>query len=302
MRPSDGQAVRLSDYRAPDYLIDHVELDVSLDIHATRVVSTLSLRAQSRWPGRRGAGARRRRTRVRLRPTRRRAARRGRFSRRARPGFVLRRPPRRAFTLHDRDAPRSGRQHQAHGPLSLRLRLLHAMRGGRLSSHRLFSRPARRALDLSRAARGGSAEAPVLLSNGNLETAGEADTPGRHFAVWRDPHKKPSYLFALVAGDLAPYRGFLCYHVGQEGRARRSMLNMAGKSARITQWMRSSARWPGTSELTGANTTSTFSTSSPSPISIWARWRTRASTSSTTNMSSLRRRPRPTTTTPVSRA
>ena len=39
-------------------------------------------------------------------------------------------------------------------------------------------------------------------SNGNLEAAGEADRPGRHFAVWRDPHKKPCYLFALVAGDL----------------------------------------------------------------------------------------------------
>ena len=44
MRTSDGQPVRLSDYRVPDYFIDHVELDVSLDIHATRVVSTLSLR------------------------------------------------------------------------------------------------------------------------------------------------------------------------------------------------------------------------------------------------------------------
>ncbi len=45
MRPSDsGQPVRLSEYRVPDYFIDHVELDVSLDIHATRVVSTLSLR------------------------------------------------------------------------------------------------------------------------------------------------------------------------------------------------------------------------------------------------------------------
>ena len=45
-------------------------------------------------------------------------------------------------------------------------------------------------------------EAPVLLSNGNLESVGEADLPGRHYAVWRDPHKKPCYLFALVAGDL----------------------------------------------------------------------------------------------------
>jgi aminopeptidase N len=45
-------------------------------------------------------------------------------------------------------------------------------------------------------------EAPVLLSNGNLVEYGEAPG-GRHFAVWHDPHPKPSYLFALVAGDLA---------------------------------------------------------------------------------------------------
>lgn len=43
---------------------------------------------------------------------------------------------------------------------------------------------------------------PVLLSNGNLIDAGEA-TGGRHFTQWHDPHPKPSYLFAMVAGDLA---------------------------------------------------------------------------------------------------
>ncbi|MBI5163037.1 MAG: aminopeptidase N [Magnetospirillum sp.] len=43
---------------------------------------------------------------------------------------------------------------------------------------------------------------PVLLSNGNLvETV--ALPEGRHRAVWDDPFPKPSYLFALVAGDLA---------------------------------------------------------------------------------------------------
>jgi len=46
---------------------------------------------------------------------------------------------------------------------------------------------------------------PVLLSNGNLQDKGELPA-GRHFATWRDPFKKPSYLFALVAGDLACLR------------------------------------------------------------------------------------------------
>ena len=42
---------------------------------------------------------------------------------------------------------------------------------------------------------------PVLLSNGNLVAHGDLED-GRHFAQWVDPHKKPAYLFALVAGQL----------------------------------------------------------------------------------------------------
>jgi aminopeptidase N len=43
---------------------------------------------------------------------------------------------------------------------------------------------------------------PVLLSNGNLVAQGPNENDW-HFAVWEDPHPKPTYLFALVAGDLA---------------------------------------------------------------------------------------------------
>ncbi|MFY8016862.1 MAG: M1 family aminopeptidase, partial [Inhella sp.] len=42
---------------------------------------------------------------------------------------------------------------------------------------------------------------PVLLSNGNLLEQGDLDN-GKHFAKWHDPFPKPSYLFAVVAGDL----------------------------------------------------------------------------------------------------
>jgi aminopeptidase N len=45
--------------------------------------------------------------------------------------------------------------------------------------------------------------APVLLSNGNPVSAGKVPDTGRHFAIWHDPHPKPSYLFALVGGNLA---------------------------------------------------------------------------------------------------
>ncbi|HSP58543.1 MAG TPA: aminopeptidase N [Halomonas sp.] len=48
---------------------------------------------------------------------------------------------------------------------------------------------------------GDTAQLPILLSNGNPVERGELPG-GRHFVTWDDPHPKPSYLFALVAGDL----------------------------------------------------------------------------------------------------
>ncbi len=47
---------------------------------------------------------------------------------------------------------------------------------------------------------------PILLSNGNRLATGDLDA-GRHYAEWRDPFPKPSYLFALVAGDFACLEG-----------------------------------------------------------------------------------------------
>jgi len=49
------------------------------------------------------------------------------------------------------------------------------------------------------------AKYPILLSNGTPGETGELDD-GRHFATWDDPHKKPSYLFALCAGDYDVWR------------------------------------------------------------------------------------------------
>src|SRR5215204_3367917 len=46
-------------------------------------------------------------------------------------------------------------------------------------------------------------EVPILLANGNRIAAGEVPGTNRHFAVWQDPFPKPSYLFALVGGNLA---------------------------------------------------------------------------------------------------
>lgn len=42
---------------------------------------------------------------------------------------------------------------------------------------------------------------PVLLANGNLVNSGD-NADGTHWVLWEDPFKKPSYLFAMVAGSL----------------------------------------------------------------------------------------------------
>ncbi|MBM85600.1 MAG: aminopeptidase N, partial [Rhodospirillaceae bacterium] len=56
---------------------------------------------------------------------------------------------------------------------------------------------------------------PNLLSNGNLIEAGDLED-GRHFARWYDPFPKPSYLFAMVAGDLACIEDYFTTMSGRE--------------------------------------------------------------------------------------
>jgi len=58
---------------------------------------------------------------------------------------------------------------------------------------------------------------PVLLANGNLVASGRLDD-GRHWARWHDPHPKPCYLFALVAGNLACHEDRFDTREGREVR------------------------------------------------------------------------------------
>ncbi len=59
------------------------------------------------------------------------------------------------------------------------------------------------------------AKYPVLLSNGNRVSQGELPN-GRHWVQWEDPFPKPSYLFALVAGDLVSKQGTFTTASGRE--------------------------------------------------------------------------------------
>jgi len=64
---------------------------------------------------------------------------------------------------------------------------------------------------------------PILLSNGNCIEQGEG-ADGTHWALWEDPWPKPSYLFALVAGDLVVNRD--------------SFTTMSGRAVELGIWVR----------------------------------------------------------------
>jgi aminopeptidase N len=66
-------------------------------------------------------------------------------------------------------------------------------------------------------------EAPVLIGNGNRVEGGAAEGTNRHYAVWHDPHPKPSYLFALVGGRL--------------GRVGRSFTTMGGREVDVAVYV-----------------------------------------------------------------
>ena len=70
---------------------------------------------------------------------------------------------------------------------------------------------------------GDKAAFPVLLANGNCIASGE-NTDGSHWAEWHDPWPKPSYLFALVAGDLVANSD--------------SFTTMSGRKVALNIWVR----------------------------------------------------------------
>jgi aminopeptidase N len=122
---------------------------------------------------------------------------------------------------------------------------------------------------------------PILLANGNRTGSGKSED-GMHWTVWHDPWPKPSYLFALVAGDLVARKD--------------SFTTMGGKEVDLAIWVRDgdlqrtehameslkrSMEWD--EETFGREYDLDVFNIVAVSDSTWGRWRTRASTSSTPN-------------------
>ncbi len=228
--PPGRGARRLADYRVPAYLVDEVALDVRLDPRRTVVRSTLRIRRNPEGEGGtlRLDGERLELLALSLNGD---ALAPSRF-RLDDTGLSIPEVPER-FTLavDVRHAPETNTE----------LSGLYMSGGNYITQceaegfRRITFFPdrpdvmARYTVTL----RADPATGPVLLSNGNPDGAGMAD--GLAWARWVDPHPKPSYLFALVAGDLVAVRDrfttrsgrevALAIHVrrGDEGRCRHAM-------------------------------------------------------------------------------
>src|SRR6266851_242549 len=200
MRTEDARPVRLEDYRPPDWLVETVELEVSLHPTATRVRATLMLKPN----GAAAAplildGEELTLTGLTLDgaplPPEQYVVTADRLT--------IAQPPQRPFRLTIETTVDPSANTELSG--LYRSGAIYCTQCEAEGFRRITyfpDRPDVMAVYTTRI-EAEKAEAPVLLANGNRIAAGEIAGSGRHFAVWHDPFPKPSYLFALVGGPLA---------------------------------------------------------------------------------------------------
>jgi len=201
MRTEEPRPFRLKDYRPPDWLIETVDLDVSLDPTATIVRATL-------WVTPNSAG----RPAPLILDGEDLKLRLLTFDGTPLPAanfvatpdrLTIAQPPRRAFELVIETVIDPAANSQLMG--LYRAGSTYCTQCEAEGFRRItyfLDRPDVMAVYTTRI-EADKTEAPVLFANGNLIDHGDVPGGNRHFAVWHDPFKKPCYLFALVGGKLA---------------------------------------------------------------------------------------------------
>ncbi|HEX3441566.1 MAG TPA: aminopeptidase N, partial [Pseudolabrys sp.] len=200
MRTDIAQPIRLKDYRPPDWLVETVSLDVSLHPTATKVRAKLAVRPNPQVPAAPLVLDGEELSLVSLRID---GATPGADSYLVSPDqLTIPQPPNKPFTLEIETLVDPSANTQLSGLYRSSGTFCTQCEAEGFRRITYFpDRPDVMAVYTTRI-EAEKAQAPILLANGNLTESG--DLPGgRHFAVWHDPHPKPSYLFALVGGDLA---------------------------------------------------------------------------------------------------
>ncbi|MFA7603233.1 MAG: aminopeptidase N [Novosphingobium sp.] len=217
--PPAPKVIRREDYRPPDWLVPEIALDFALDLDDTRVVATLAV---TRNPAGSGAGT------LRLNGD----------------GIAARAVRVDGQTVNDwrmdgqdllidltGDAHTVEIETLVHPAGNSQLMGLYASNGMLCTQceaegfRRIAFFPDRPDVLSTYRVRleGDRARFPVLLANGNCTATGEG-ADGRHWVEWHDPWPKPSYLFALVAGELVANTA--------------TFTTMSGREVRCNIWVR----------------------------------------------------------------
>ena len=202
MRTEEARPIRLEDYRPPDWLVETVELDVLLDPTASRIRAALMLRPSSNGSAPAplvldgdGLDLRGLKLDGAALPPEQFVATPDRLT--------IAQPPQRLFRLEIETVLDPSANTQLSG--LYRSGAIYCTQCEAEGFRRITyfpDRPDVMAIYTTRV-EAEKAEAPVLLANGNAVDSGDVPGTTRHFAVWHDPFPKPSYLFALVGGQLA---------------------------------------------------------------------------------------------------
>ncbi len=204
MKAENPKPVLLADYRPPEFLIDTVHLDIALGPTKTRVASKLAVR---RNPDARTSGKAPLRLDgellklesvvvdgKKLKPTAYRVTE---------TSLAILSPPKEPFTLEVVTSINPKANTALQGIyLSRGIYCSQCEAQGFRRITYFLDRPDVLAKYTVRLEADVEA-APVLLANGNPIERGTLLGGERHYAVWDDPHPKPSYLFAIVGGDLS---------------------------------------------------------------------------------------------------
>jgi len=205
MKTDTPRPVLLKDYRPPSYVIYAVNLDVSLHPTRTRVCSKLKIKCNPAYPGNPGP-LRLDGEMIELEAISLNGRQLGpREYARTDVGLTIAGPPREPFTLETTTYCNPEANKALTGLyLSRGVYCTQCEAQGFRRITYFLDRPDILATFTVRIEADRS-QAPVLLSNGDPTERGTLDGGKRHYAVWRDPHPKPCYLFALVGGNLASY-------------------------------------------------------------------------------------------------
>src|SRR5947209_16463038 len=201
MRTDQDQPVRLADYQPPAWLVETVDLDVSLRPTATCVRATLKLKPNPKTGAPApvtldGDG-------LTLKSVKLDGAELSPESFTATPDRLsIPQPPNRPFVLEIETLVDPTANTQLSGLYRAGATYCTQCEAEGFRRITYFpDRPDVMAVYTTRI-EAEKSEAPVLLGNGNLTESGDVAGTARHFAVWHDPFPKPAYLFALIGGDL----------------------------------------------------------------------------------------------------